>query len=66
MRGGFWGNTSCSHASSNAIKSTGKVVAELIPHVLSCSDFLFSIPFKSYVVGRHGSGSSLGTGAIYA
>ena len=39
MRYGFWWTTSCSHASSNAIKTTDRVVAELIADVKTCSDF---------------------------
>ena len=35
----FWWTTSCSHASSNAIKTTDRVVAELIAEAKTCSDF---------------------------
>ena len=62
----FWPDTSRSHASSNAIKTTDRVVAELIAEAQTCSDFLSTSLLNSYVVGRHQSGSSLGTGAIDA
>ena len=51
---------------SNAIKTNERVVAELMAITTMCLDFSETAPEKSYVIGGHRYGLSLGTGAIDA
>ena len=69
MRGGFWPTTSCSHASSNAINTTDRVVSEPIPHRKSRRARTFEKRSLKNVMSSDVTeqyGLSLGTGATDA